>query len=150
MGLWHGAAWTFAVWDLYHAALVLAYRTIRPLAALPERHPRIAWALCLALAMAGWIPFRAESLAQAGRLTATLLDPRAYGMAGHAVPLGAYLWAGLVLLGMLACHALLARDRDQAFPAWARGTAATAATAVMVCAVLVCLRTAKQFIYFQF
>ena len=52
MGLWHGAAWTFAVWGLYHAALVLAYRTIRPLAALPERHPRIAWALCLALAMA--------------------------------------------------------------------------------------------------
>jgi D-alanyl-lipoteichoic acid acyltransferase DltB (MBOAT superfamily) len=150
MGLWHGAAWTFAVWGLYHAALIGLYRALPPLAALPERHPRLAWALLLPLAMAGWIPFRAQSLEQAGVLFATLLDPGAYGMAGHAVPLGGYLWAGLVLLGMLAVHGLARLDRARGFPAWLRTAAATAATALMVCAVLVCLRAAQQFIYFQF
>jgi D-alanyl-lipoteichoic acid acyltransferase DltB (MBOAT superfamily) len=150
MGLWHGAAWTFAVWGLYHAALILLYRAVPVLAAFPERRPRLAWMLLLPLTMAGWIPFRAQSLEQALTLMGHLIDPRAYRIAGHAVPLGAYLWAGIVLAAMLAIHAILRRDHRSPFPAWARSVAATAATAVMVCAILVCLRAAKQFIYFQF
>jgi D-alanyl-lipoteichoic acid acyltransferase DltB (MBOAT superfamily) len=150
MGLWHGAAWTFAIWGLYHAAVILLYRAIPLLGALPERRPVLAWMLLLPLAMAGWIPFRAHSLEQTGILMGRLVDPRAYPIAGHALPLGAYLWAGLVLAGMVAIHALLRRDHASPFPAWVRNLAATAATAIMVCAILVCMRTAKQFIYFQF
>jgi alginate O-acetyltransferase complex protein AlgI len=29
-GLWHGAAWTFVVWGLYHATIVLGYAKIAP------------------------------------------------------------------------------------------------------------------------
>jgi alginate O-acetyltransferase complex protein AlgI len=150
MGLWHGAAWTFAVWGLCHAAIVLLYRAVAPLAALPERHPTLAWALLLPLAMAGWIPFRARSLEQAGVLTSRLLDPRGYAIAGHAVPLGAYFWVAVLLAAMVGLHTLAQRDRAHPFPAWLRNAAATAATAGMVCAILACLRSAQQFIYFQF
>ena len=39
-GLWHGAAWNFVVWGLFHGVLLLAYHQLRGrgwVAALRER-----------------------------------------------------------------------------------------------------------------
>ncbi len=72
-GLWHGAAWTFVLWGLYHAALLIVYRILRrfrwpaflstgllfPLSVGFRR------ALMFALVAAGWVIFRAESAEQA-------------------------------------------------------------------------------------
>ncbi|MHC4846382.1 MAG: MBOAT family O-acyltransferase, partial [Planctomycetota bacterium] len=65
MGLWHGAAWTFALWGMYHAVLILVYRLVPFLRRLPDRRPVLSWLLMLPLAMAGWIAFRATSMPQA-------------------------------------------------------------------------------------
>ena len=148
MGLWHGAAWTFAVWGLYHAGLILLYRSIPPLGRLADRRPRLAWAVMLPLAMAGWIPFRATSLDQTFTLFARLLDPRQYAFAGHVVDIYAYAWAAAILLGMLAVRA--AEQHRDRLPTGLRLGGVVASHAAMTCLVLVCLRAVKQFIYFQF
>ena len=74
-GLWHGAAWTFVCWGLYHATLLVFYRLL----GLTSRHEHVAghgrrlpspregvqMALTFLLALLGWVIFRAESMAQA-------------------------------------------------------------------------------------
>ena len=58
-GLWHGAAWSFIVWGLYHGAFLMLERfgLGRILTALP-RLVRHAYALLVV--MIGWVFFRAD------------------------------------------------------------------------------------------
>ena len=64
-GLWHGAAWHFVLWGVYHAVLVYAYHAVGcggrwvPRGAL---HKVCAWALMLGFTLAGWLVFRADDL----------------------------------------------------------------------------------------
>ncbi len=63
-GLWHGAAWNFIVWGLFHGAFLLIER--RGLSSLLARCP--AWlvtAYTLLVVMVGWVFFRAETLSHA-------------------------------------------------------------------------------------
>lgn len=66
-GLWHGAAWTFVLWGIFHGLGLLVERR------LGLRLPRIA-ALVLTFHFVcfGWILFRAESLGAAGAVLARL------------------------------------------------------------------------------
>jgi len=67
-GLWHGAAWTFVVWGLYHGLLSVAERTA-PVQRLREALPRaINIVLTLLLVVVGWVFFRATSMATAGHI----------------------------------------------------------------------------------
>ncbi len=67
MGLWRGANWTFVLWGLYHAVWIYAHRQLRPALSLVATRWRIPLgrAICLPIAMLGWIPFRAESVPDA-------------------------------------------------------------------------------------
>jgi alginate O-acetyltransferase complex protein AlgI len=61
-GLWHGAAWTFVLWGLYHGLLVVAERTAfvtRLKNALPRA---VNVALTLLFVLVGWVLFRAQSM----------------------------------------------------------------------------------------
>jgi alginate O-acetyltransferase complex protein AlgI len=70
-GLWHGANWTFVAWGGLHGA-GLAANHLWGRAGL--RFPRSAgWLLTLLFVMAGWVLFRAESFAVAGRILASML-----------------------------------------------------------------------------
>ena len=78
-GLWHGAAWSFVLWGLYHGLLLLVHALARPrlarLAALPglgRVMSPLAWLLTLHLVVAGWVLFRAGSLATAGAMFAAI------------------------------------------------------------------------------
>ncbi|HEY8384351.1 MAG TPA: MBOAT family protein [Microvirga sp.] len=63
-GLWHGAAWTFIVWGLYHGALLLAERV--GLQSALGGSPRPLRHLYTWLAfMIGWIFFRADDMPHA-------------------------------------------------------------------------------------
>lgn len=64
-GLWHGAAWTFVLWGLYHGFLTVLERT-KPGRWWRAHAPRfLAIPLTLALAVVGWVFFRATSADQA-------------------------------------------------------------------------------------
>jgi alginate O-acetyltransferase complex protein AlgI len=91
-GLWHGAAWTFVVWGVYHGVLLVVHRLASPwLAAIQPRDPidRACWAglrmfVTFHLVCAGWLIFRATTLEQAiGMLTSIAFRP--------AIPAAAYL-----------------------------------------------------------
>ncbi len=73
-GLWHGAAWQFIVWGLYHGGFLMLERFGfgRVIAAAPRlvRH-----AYVLAVVMIGWVFFRAETLPRALQHLAALVDP---------------------------------------------------------------------------
>jgi len=87
-GLWHGANWTFVVWGGVHGVLLginhawnqLAVSRWRVFASLPVRLVFVALTF-LAVTLA-WVPFRADTLADAGRMMAALFPTGGSGLAG--------------------------------------------------------------------
>ncbi|HKP03522.1 MAG TPA: MBOAT family protein [Chthoniobacterales bacterium] len=63
-GLWHGAAYTFVVWGLYHGGLLVAERLAKSWVklAIPSWAGRIYTLLAI---MVGWVFFRSEGLTAA-------------------------------------------------------------------------------------
>lgn len=119
VGLWHGAGWTFVIWGLWHGvllALAHGWRTLRarglpglPLQAGRPVHGRarpltpaavLSWFLTLVAVCAGWVMFRAETLASARAVldglafhkglysSMALIDPRLYWVAGGLIAVG--------------------------------------------------------------
>ena len=99
-GLWHGAAWTFVFWGIYHGLLLIAYRAaerwhaFRWLVAGPHLVARIvSWAVMFHVTCYGWLIFRARSAGQIGELTASLIAnfaPATINVHGLLVPLLLY------------------------------------------------------------
>ncbi len=75
-GLWHGAAWTFVLWGLYHGLLLAGYRLWAPRRRRTDRGRAVRVVVMFHLTCAGWLLFRAESLAQV----------KAYALALISVP----------------------------------------------------------------
>lgn len=93
-GLWHGAAWTFVVWGMYHGALLGAYalygRAWDRLPAAPRR------AGTFLLVLLGWVIFRATDLGMAGVMLRKMFVPESgfslAAVGGLTVALGAAAW----------------------------------------------------------
>lgn len=84
-GLWHGAAWTFVLWGLYHGTLLVVERRspkLRdpsglPPPAAPLRHVWLR-ARTLLLVMVGWVLFRSPNLGAAFALVKSMLVPSGF------------------------------------------------------------------------
>ncbi len=64
-GLWHGAAWTYIIWGLYHGTMLIADRVFWK--EWQKHLPKILnVAITVFLVMIGWVIFRAASLNQIG------------------------------------------------------------------------------------
>ncbi len=79
-GLWHGAAWTFVLWGLFHGLLLIAYRSLGESAPFrrallgPGPLARVAgWAVMFHFTCLGWLIFRARSVGQLADLTRSLV-----------------------------------------------------------------------------
>jgi len=76
-GLWHGAAWTFVAWGLYHGLLLAVHALWKALA----RGFAMPWLLAVAITFVavhlGWVLFRAPSFERAGEIYAGM-----FGMNG--------------------------------------------------------------------
>ncbi len=111
-GLWHGAAWTFVLWGLYHGLLLIVSRAAERVGAWrrfgqsPSRAMRLA--ACAAMfhfTCYGWLIFRARSARQLGEMTSSLfLDfaPSTVDAGGLLVPLRS---PRTPLLAVHACEA---------------------------------------------
>jgi D-alanyl-lipoteichoic acid acyltransferase DltB (MBOAT superfamily) len=144
-GLWHGAAWHFVAWGVYHALLVFAYHQLGLGGRWKPTGPirtLAAWAVMFAATNLGWMLFRAPSMAwllgafRAGR----------WGWSGDS------LTAAMAILAMVLLYSLpllvlpLLERWDRRVPYLMPLYCAAA-----VCAVIVFLGTGGQdFIYFQF
>ncbi len=83
-GLWHGAAWTYVLWGLYHGIFLAAehFGLGKPIAKLwrPLRH-----AYALVAVLIGWVLFRATTLEGAGHHLAAMAGFSAPGATGLGV-----------------------------------------------------------------
>jgi D-alanyl-lipoteichoic acid acyltransferase DltB (MBOAT superfamily) len=150
MGLWHGAGWTFAIWGIYHAALVWAYRVSGRWRQLSVSFPWTSRFLMFMLAMLGWIPFRAQSVGQILGMFGKVVDPLAYGLSLRVVAGRAYLVALLLTLGVFGSYWLSSRVDWERMPEAVRVPVLAGAIGIMTMAIIALQRPVSQFIYFQF
>lgn len=150
MGLWHGAAWKFAFWGIWHAAIIFVYRLLSGLApGLGQRWRLfIGWLLTIPVIMLGWIPFRASSLDVAIALLGRLFDVQSYG--SLAFRENFYLVVALMMCGMFATWLASNSVTLNSTNRWVRYVGEAIAQGVMIFTVFIFLRPVSQFIYFQF
>lgn len=63
-GLWHGAAYTFIAWGLYHGSLLMMERLARSYTQI-HIPVYISWPYTMIAVMVGWVFFRADNLSYA-------------------------------------------------------------------------------------
>jgi len=154
-GLWHGAAWTFVLWGVYHGVLLVAYRAIERAAVLrsllkgPVAIGRIvAWAVMFHITCYGWLIFRSRSAHQIGVLTrAVTFDfaPSSIDVPGLLAPLLMYTTP---LLLVHACEAWF--DDGLIVPKFPLGVRYSVYAATLYLTVLFGNFGGADFIYFQF
>jgi len=109
-GLWHGAAWTFVFWGIYHGLLLILERALGRktfYAGLPKR---IQIAMIFILISIGWVFFRSPTLADAlHRLTIMFTGATAQGGAGL---LTGQLWTRGPIIMMMLCAVLAFQPRQ--------------------------------------
>jgi len=72
-GLWHGAAWNFVFWGLFHGFFLLNERVW--LGAQLRRLPSaIGWLYTILVVMVGWVFFRADGFAHGARFLASMFS----------------------------------------------------------------------------
>ena len=157
-GLWHGAAWTFVAWGLYHGSFLVlerlgAGRWIEGLWA-PARH-----VYTVLVFMGGWVFFRAESLGHAGAYLAAMAGfASGSGLEQHAgLHLNAVVVMALVagIIGSAPFLPRLGRWRDGIGAVNLRlaveaGRLAGLALLLVASAMLMAAGTYNPFIYFRF
>ncbi|MFC0408101.1 MBOAT family O-acyltransferase [Roseomonas elaeocarpi] len=112
-GLWHGAAWPFVVWGLYHGLFLILERAAGHMPGLSAWGARLPAALrhayLLLVVLVGWVIFRADTLGHAGQMLAAMTG---FGTPGLlAMPVQRYagpsVWTALAV-----AVALVAWKRD--------------------------------------
>ncbi len=149
-GLWHGAGWTFIVWGLWHGLWLVIERILGKrafYAALPA-FARVC--LTFLLVTVGWGIFRADTLAQAWRMLATMFVPRA--AQGGSVLLSGVIYTRGHLILMALC-VVLVFQRVQAFD-WTRKLSWPKVFIIAVLFILSLMtmfaQSFRSFLYFQF
>ncbi len=143
-GLWHGAAWTFVVWGLYHGALLAGHALLRDRGWVPRARPLAVLSTFLAV-MIGWVFFRSATLTEAWQLLGTMSGMRSAPGGNLALVASP---PGLALLPLALGIAWLVPDTWRLTfprrPLWAVALAAL----FMLCVFR--FATPSPFLYFQF
>lgn len=152
-GLWHGARWTFVAWGLYHGLILCLFRLL----AIRDPQPgvtlgqRLHWAarvlLMFHLTCFGWLLFRADSLAVAGRMIRDLAFN--FHPGPGTLPAGAL----IVFFCGLPLALEWALDGEQRIERLVRGSWAVRGAVYTYLATMLLIfpaDRAQEFIYFQF
>jgi alginate O-acetyltransferase complex protein AlgI len=153
-GLWHGAAWNFVVWGVYHGTLLcidhfLDQRGVS-LRLLPAVYARTNHVLRVAgmyvLTLGGWLLFRVTSMTQAGQILHNIvfnfhLDEQALLLAMPVLTLGTLL---------TAFHIAQERNNDDLLVLSWPSVARAAFYAFIVITIVTVGLKPIPFIYFQF
>lgn len=140
-GLWHGAAWNYVLWGVWHAAGLMINRAFgRPL-------PRaLSWSMTMGFVLYGWLLFRARSLDQIMDMT------RALGNFSAPAWLNSYLInLGVFVLPLVAMEVWQAKSRNLLVPLTLRPWARAILQGVLLLGIILYWeRNKTPFIYFQF
>jgi alginate O-acetyltransferase complex protein AlgI len=153
-GLWHGAAWTFVLWGLYHGVLLLLEAQLgrRLRSKLPDNALTRAtwWFLCFHLVAFGWILFRADGMAQFVAVVRSIAGDLGRLVIGGPTPSDQQLLFFAGVFGFVAMSAL-ERRHQLLHRIWSSASASVVfATVLIVAMLLLGLPDGPAFIYFQF
>jgi alginate O-acetyltransferase complex protein AlgI len=155
-GIWHGAAWTFLVWGLYHGLLLVIERLGlgRVLQALPVA---LAHLYTLLAVLVGWVLFRADTLEQALAYLQVMFSGGNSAAPGPAQLLSNenlfFALVGIALSTPIALHAThwWRRQRQRGNTLWPdAGAVVLQLLLFAICSVYVLSGTYNPFIYFRF
>lgn len=145
-GLWHGAAWHFIIWGLFHGVLVFGYHLLgmgghwTPLGKVKKG---VAWAVMFFWTLFGWLLFRASSM---NWLIEAVSGQAAWNVNGEALTVSLTV-IGLIGLYATPLFALMLLDRVFPKQTWAHALFYGLAVSI----IMVFYREGSQdFIYFQF
>ena len=160
-GFWHGAAWTFILWGIWHGTLISIEKTLGP-----ERMKRIPRPLAIAgtflLVALGWVLFRSGTIHRAGGFYLLLFNlmPDGAGlaafpeiMADRALWLAAAIGIPCAFAPALRLERFLPRDAENPDAVPLGIVALRFAASVLIFAVVaseMCASGFNPFIYFQF
>jgi alginate O-acetyltransferase complex protein AlgI len=148
-GLWHGAAWTFVLWGLYHGLLLVGHRLLFPAGRASGRTvvgDLVSRLLMFHAVCYGWLLFRAESLAQAVDLTRALAHwARTPGLPVAFLILVLFVGALWLLEGWAR-----GADDPRTLWGWRWGMGAFACSLLAVAIILFAPPEGRSFVYFQF
>jgi D-alanyl-lipoteichoic acid acyltransferase DltB (MBOAT superfamily) len=154
-GLWHGAAWTFIIWGIYHGLLLIAYRAVegghavrRFVSGAGIVTRAVSWAVMFHITCYGWLIFRSRSFGQIRGLTADVVtncSPRTVNIDGLLLPLVLYT---APLLIVHACEAWF--DDVLVVPRLPVGVRYSIYAATCYLTLLFGNFGGSEFIYFQF
>jgi alginate O-acetyltransferase complex protein AlgI len=160
-GLWHGAAWTFVLWGIWHGVLLVIQQVV------PVRLPRekaLGWGgrlvnlgasmLTLAGIVFGWLLFRARTLHQVADMILAVASLRG-GVKASILRENGLLVIAAIWVGLLAWQALSTQGRPGQVTrgdGWKSAIAALRGSgyALMVALVITFDTEATTFVYFQF
>jgi len=159
-GLWHGAAWQFLAWGLFHGAFLVGERLLVADPAKSMRHAALRFGYCLPVVMFGWVLFRAPDLPSAmgvwAQLARVVVDHRAVApyiaatLSPHAL---AALAAGAAVLcaprGARSIGSVLMADRPTP-SLWNALDVAYAGAALFTSGTLMLTGNFSPFLYFRF
>jgi D-alanyl-lipoteichoic acid acyltransferase DltB (MBOAT superfamily) len=157
-GLWHGAAWTFVCWGLYHATLLAIYNicglntkynNVERQRIIPGLKEGLQMALTFCLAVVGWIIFRAETMDQAVGFLSAMFTNKLF------VPQMVFGKTYMLYALALMVVEWLQRDKQHALQLPTTGPTKYAAVryaiyAAIVYTIFTCSGQVQTFIYFQF
>jgi alginate O-acetyltransferase complex protein AlgI len=174
-GLWHGAGWTFAAWGTLHSLYLVTNHAWRAATLrLGLRSQSTIWTRSLARSVtflavvAGWVVFRADTLASAGRVlagmsgiagTAARLVPLHWNEAYERIALGLLIvWLAPNTQQIMGRYApslpidrALWRTRLPGFVVhWRQSVPWAYASAAVACVGLLWLGRITEFLYFRF
>jgi D-alanyl-lipoteichoic acid acyltransferase DltB (MBOAT superfamily) len=140
-GIWHGAAWTFVVWGLLHAAGILITRELERSAFYRQRVPRLAKQLAtFGFVCFAWIFFRAASLSDAVFIVTRIFHD---AWTSPQIPVFMLFLIGLIWLYQFAYES---RFKPILESAWMR----VAGAALIILYLCMFATEGGTFIYFQF
>jgi D-alanyl-lipoteichoic acid acyltransferase DltB (MBOAT superfamily) len=153
-GLWHGAAWPFALWGVFHGAWLILHRMLLPLLqrVAPTSLPgRVGWhalrvGVTFQVVCFSFILFRAESLSQVAVLLGSFAGNFEIGLAAEWLAPFALLVAPLVLMQVAQA---LTGDLETVLR-WPAPLRTAVYLLVFLMILLLGEDGAEPFIYFQF
>jgi hypothetical protein len=173
-GLWHGAAWTFVLWGLFHGVCLAVNHLWQAVwASGRQRLPLPSWmttwsarAFTFLLVVIGWVLFRAANFHAAQHLLAAMFHLGAAPAAGAPDLLKSKTWfwlAGLVAFVWLLPNTGEILNEHQPYPAvfqqgqaagrwgrWRMSAAWACLAALLLGVAVLSLSRAGEFLYYNF
>jgi alginate O-acetyltransferase complex protein AlgI len=140
-GLWHGAAWTFVIWGVYHGLVLAAYRAVGP---VWDRRPEfLRRAATFLLVVVGCVVFRSDSVGMAGHLLASMFTWRG----GAGIP---GFWTLVIAVCVLGWISWTRPNTHEMPHTWSAPVRIALAGVFALCLFWIYAGAPSPFLYFQF